>query len=222
MGLDTGHSPCERVSVGHRTVYVGHPHELASPHACLSVISKAENVYLLPFHEFPGTIGKRTSRRPVAPRRPPLMNSPFVPSVARCESAEGEQKRQVAAARCVIQAANVALYLRDAVLRRTSYGQNRAMRRPSIAPRRNSTKRDATQACSSHVSTQGFCTRWWRPLWAFQRPCSRSRPWIGQPGRTKDRTKDEPGLICVEELLYAQDGGGNADRPCNFDPVAYP
>ena len=158
MGLDTGHSPCERVSVGHRTVYVGHPHELASPHACLSVISKAENVYLLPFHEFPGTIGKRTSRRPVAPRRPPLMNSPFVPSVARCESAEGEQKRQVAAARCVIQAANVALYLRDAVLRRTSYGQNRAMRRPSIAPTRNSTKRDATQACSSHVSTQGFCT----------------------------------------------------------------
>ena len=35
---------------------------------------------------------------PVPPRRAPPMNSPFVPSVARCASAEAEEKRQVAAA----------------------------------------------------------------------------------------------------------------------------
>ena len=55
---------------------------------------------------------------PAAPRRPPLINSPFVPSVARCASVEGEEKRQVAAARCVIQAANVAFYICVTVLRR--------------------------------------------------------------------------------------------------------
>ena len=55
---------------------------------------------------------------PVPPRRAPPMNSPFVPSVARCASAEAEEKRQVAAARCVIQAANVALFICVTVLRR--------------------------------------------------------------------------------------------------------
>ena len=110
---------------------------------------------------------------PVPPRRAPPMNSPFVPSVARCASAEAEEKRQVAAARCVIQAANVALFISvSRCYAGSSFGPKRAKEGAArAAVGRNSKMRDATLACSSHACTQGFFTRWWRPLWAFQWPC---------------------------------------------------
>ena len=55
---------------------------------------------------------------PAAPRRPPLLHSPFVPSIMRCDSAEDEDKRQRIAARCALQQANVAWFVCAVILRR--------------------------------------------------------------------------------------------------------
>jgi hypothetical protein len=55
---------------------------------------------------------------PAAQRRPPLLHSPFVPSIMRCDSAEDEDKRQRAAARCALQQANIALFVCAVILKR--------------------------------------------------------------------------------------------------------
>ena len=55
---------------------------------------------------------------PAAQRRPPQLHSPFVPSIMRCDSAEDEDKRQRAAARCALQQANIALFVCAVILKR--------------------------------------------------------------------------------------------------------
>ena len=62
--------------------------------------------------------GRKTMTSPAAQRRPPLLHSPFVPSIMRCDSAEDEDKRQRAAARCALQQANIALFVCAVILKR--------------------------------------------------------------------------------------------------------
>ena len=157
---------------------------------------------------------------PVPPRRAPPMNSPFVPSVARCASAEAEEKRQVAAARCVIQAANVALFICVTVLRRIIV-------RSEPCEGRGGEGGGGTKQQDARRHTGVLFSRLHaRFLYEVVAPS------LGIPmavleavlgsANPAGRPKDEPGLICAEAFLHAQDDGGSADRPSNFDPVARP
>ena len=155
---------------------------------------------------------------PVPPRRAPPMNSPFVPSVARCASAEAEEKRQVAAARCVIQAANVALFICVTVLRRIIV-------RSETCEGRGGEGGGGTKQQDARRHTGVLFSRLHaRFLYEVVAPS------LGIPmavleavlgsANPAGRPKDEPGLICAEAFLH--DEGGSADRPSNFDPVARP
>ena len=98
---------------GHGVVYVGHPHEVASPHACKKVYNKF----------LPTTVTQRRYRHmeihsPVAHPAPPRIRSPAVPSTNQCEGKEAEESRQQLASRCTIQLVNVALLLTSVLLRR--------------------------------------------------------------------------------------------------------
>ena len=98
---------------GHGVVYVGHPHEVASPHACKKVTIKF----------LPTTVTQRRYRHmeihsPVAHPAPPRIRSPAVPSTNQCEGKEAEESRQQLASRCTIQLVNVALLLTSVLLRR--------------------------------------------------------------------------------------------------------
>ena len=157
---------------------------------------------------------------PVPQRRAPPMNSPFVPSVARCASAEAEEKRQVAAARCVIQAANVALFICVTVLRRIIV-------RSEPCEGRGGEGGGGTKQQDARRHTGVLFSRLHaRFLYEVVAPS------LGIPmavleavlgsANPAGRSKDEPGLICAEAFLHAEDEGGSADRPSNFDPVARP
>lgn len=156
---------------------------------------------------------------PVPPRRAPPMNSPFVPSVARCASAEAEEKRQVAAARCVIQAANVALFICVTVLRRIIVRSEPCEEAPvDHSETKQQEARRHTGVLFSRLHAR-FLYEVVAPSLGI--PMAVLEAVLGS-ANPAGRPKDEPGLICAEAFLHAQDDGGSADRPSNFDPVARP
>jgi len=156
---------------------------------------------------------------PVPPRRAPPMNSPFVPSVARCASAEAEEKRQVAAACCVIQAANVALFICVTVLRRIIVQSEPREEAPvDHTETKQQEARRHTGVLFSRLHAR-FLYEVVAPSLGI--PMAVLEAVLGS-ANPAGRPKDEPALICAEAFLHAEDEGGSADRPSNFDPVARP
>ena len=154
---------------------------------------------------------------PAAPRRPPLLHSPFVPSIMRCDSAEDEDKRQRIAARCALQQANVALFVCAVILRRIIV--EALPRTPPGDAGRPETKAQEVRRHTGVIFTRVHA----RLLYEVVAPA------LGIPrevltavfGATNSagRVQDDGGLLKVESLLHGRADADSTEQPRLFDPM---
>jgi hypothetical protein len=154
---------------------------------------------------------------PAAQRRPPLLHSPFVPSIMRCDSAEDEDKRQRAAARCALQQANIALFVCAVILKRIIV---EALPRTSPPGDEKETKSQEVRRHTGVIFTRVHA----RFLYEVVAPA------LGIPrdvltavfgaSNSAGRANDDHGLIKVESLLHGRADlvADGIDQARLFDP----